>query len=356
MGTTIPVNVQTAPVEYLARRFLINHNITAMARLAKGDAHRSPPILSETSALAYAAFALLKLRTAQLAQLEEENPGDWDAYVAAAAAMADEALATVSASNNGYFPSAQRILAKLQKWAADNNGGVIPAPATLAADWATNLGAQPVAAAQNVSQAKHLAVDIDLLAGATNAENTTENLSVVSVDGNNWVLNREIVIGGVTFTMAANFHLTAAAPADAMASTAVDVVITDGVTAPITRVLTIELTNTVPTANAVSVLDVVNGAPISVDFFAESAAADANGDNFRISEVDGVAVPLPFAAGNYVWTNNAVEFTLNKATGVVTAAGQVGPVAFTGTFKITDDDANDPKTTAAVAWDIGVLA
>lgn len=351
----IAVNSQNAPVEYLARRFLINHNITAMAKLAKGDTHRSPPILPATSALALAAFALLKLRTAQLAKLEAVGT-DWDAYITEAETLADVALASVSASNNGYFPSAQRILDKLQKFAADNNGGDIPDPTELDADWATNKGASPVAATQTISQAKHIAVDIDLLSGVTNTESGTETLSVVSVDGENWELDREIVIGGVTYTMAASYHLTADAPADAVATTVVPVVITDGVTDPISRNLSITLTNTAPTADAIDVTDHVHNTPISYNFLTLSNAADANSDTVRVTEINGVDVPTPFAAGNYQFTVDGVVFTLAKATGLVTAAAQPGPDEFTGTFKVGDDDANDPKETAGLAWTITVLA
>jgi hypothetical protein len=239
---TIPVNSQKQPVEYLARRFLINHNLTTMAKLVKGDVHRNPPIIPADDALALAAFALLKLRTAQLAKLDADGT-DWDDYIADAEALADFALASVSASNNGYFPSAQRIVAKLQKFAADNNQSTIPDPSDLADDWATNRGAQPVAAPLNYSIANDAAFNINLLSGVTNAENTTETLSVLSVDGKNWELDREVVIGGVTFTMAPNFALTAPAFGANITFSFV-AVITDGVTAPVNR--TINVTTTTP--------------------------------------------------------------------------------------------------------------
>lgn len=234
----VTVNTQRNPVGYLARRFAINYNLPVQSKVGDtpGVGTGRFPTMTAESALALAAFALLRLRTAQLA-VTTDDAAAWDAELAAAQAFADDALAQVSATQGTHFPTAQRVYAKLQKWADDNSGGTIPAPGALALDWATNKGAQPVAAALAYSVENDTAYDIDLLSGVTNAENTTETLSVLSVDGKTWELGRVIVVKGVSFTMAAGYHLTAPA-AGVNKVTAFDIVISDGVTDPITRAVT----------------------------------------------------------------------------------------------------------------------
>lgn len=348
----IPVNSQRNPVGYLARKFAINYNITKLVNIA-GTAPATVPNLSATSALALAAYALLRLRTAQLAVTDDVG-GAWDAELAAAQTLADKALAEVSASQGSFFPTAQRIFTKLQTYADNNNAGSIPAPGDLAADWATSRGALPVAAMLTVSQANHVALDIDLLSGVTNAE-TTEDVVVTQVAGRNWEEGETVEIGGIEFTMDTDFHLTADAPGQALAQTDFIAVISDGVSADVNRTIRLTITNTAPTANAI-VTTVANNTAISKNFLTLSSGADANSDTIRITEINGVDVPTPFAAGNYEFTVDGKVFTLAKETGVVTAAAQAEADTWTGTFKIGDNDPVDPKETAATNWSIENLA
>jgi len=238
----IVTNTQTNPVGYIARKFAINTNIVKLVDTIVTT--NNVPSLTQHQATALCTFALLRLRVAELAATDDGSGNTWDAEVTAAQTFADKVLKEAAQAFPGQMRDAADIFAKLQDWADVNNSGDIPAPGDLDADWFTSKGDQPAASAQVVTQENDVAFDIDLLDGVTNTESAVETLRVVSVDGKNWEADREIEIGGVTFTMDAEegFNLAAPAPEENFGPVTVPVVITDDVSAPITRNLTISAT------------------------------------------------------------------------------------------------------------------
>lgn len=215
---TIPVNTQTKPVEYLVRKFAINHGLPRLAKLI--DPNAKFPVLTGSSANALAAVALLKLRVAENGKAQAAG-AEWDAEVAAAQAFADAALAAVSASQAGagFFPTPARIADDLDRYAARKGLANWAAPGAYDVDAFTHANTAPVAAALTPSVDTATAIDIDLLSGATDAEG--DDIEVARVSGKNFVEGETFTIADsngvdVVFTMAANGHVTApvqAAPA-----------------------------------------------------------------------------------------------------------------------------------------------
>lgn len=214
MSINIPVNSQQKPVEYLTRKFAINYNLPTLGRLVK-DANRFPA-LTTNSALAMAALALLKLRVAENGVAQQAGT-EWNAELAAAKLFADSALAAVSASHAGvgFFPTPARVGQALTRYATrkGNAGNKWSAPTAMDINAFTAANNAPVAAALTPSVAINVAMNFSLLTGATDAEG--DALTVTKVGSKNWAIGNTYTSGGVTFTMAAGFTLTAPGKATA---------------------------------------------------------------------------------------------------------------------------------------------
>lgn len=204
---TIPVNSQKKPVEYLTRKFAINYNLPTLGRLVKDGVKF--PALTTNSALALAALALLKLRVAENGKSQAAG-AEWDAELAEAKTFADSALAAVSASHAGvgYFPTPTRVGSMLTRYATrkGNAGNKWSAPTAMDTNAFTAADAGPSGSAQAVSYAPSAPMNINLLAGVTDAEG--DAVTVTKVGSKNWAVGNTYQSGGVTFTMAANFTLT----------------------------------------------------------------------------------------------------------------------------------------------------
>ena len=214
---SVPVNTQNKPVEYLTRKFAINHNLPTFGKLV--DPTHKFPTLSDHSAMALACVALLKLRVAEDGKAQAAG-AEWDAELAAAKTFADATLAAVSASQagSGYFPTPARIGAAMTRYALrkGNVDGKWSAPGNYDFDAFTHANTVPVAAPLVPVVNRLAATSIDLMAGVSDAEG--DAVIVRTVNGKNWVEGNTVKIGGITFTMSAAFTLTKAAPTAAAAS------------------------------------------------------------------------------------------------------------------------------------------
>lgn len=178
-ASALVINSERHPAEKLARRFINIHNLVLASKTANG----AKPAMSQNQALALATFALLKLRTAQLA-LTDVASTDWQAEMTAAQTLADQALAAVSGTQNGFFPTAQRIFAALERYVTNSGLSTIPDPTVLPTNWyEQSIGLHaPVAGALAYSVAHTAVIDINLLSGVTEAD-LADTLAVTVING-----------------------------------------------------------------------------------------------------------------------------------------------------------------------------
>ena len=229
-AAALVINTERKPAEWLAKRFINIHNLVLASKTAIG----AKPAMSQNQALALATFALLKLRTAELARTNA-NGTDWNAELTAAQALADQALAAVSGTQNGFFPTAQRIFTALSRFVTNTGLTYIPDPTALPTNWyeqAVGLHA-PVAGALAYSVAYAAGIDVNLLSGVTEAD-LADTLAVTSINGyaavDGQVYNIPNGTGGfvaLTFHSATN-HLSGAAQPGALVLPAFPVTVSNG--------------------------------------------------------------------------------------------------------------------------------
>ena len=110
--------------------------------------------------------------------------------------------------------------------------------------------------------------------------------------------------------------------------------------------------NVAPTAGNI-VTTVVNNTAIGKNFLTLSAGADVDSDVIRVTEINGIPIDYTEAALIVAFVVNGKNFTFTKATQVVSAAAQVNPNTWVGTFKLSDDEGGQ---TALKNWSIQNLA
>lgn len=211
---------QKKPSDFLNRDFANDTNLSSV--INRAEATLKFPNLTTDQSLALAAFALARLRLAQKCRAVADNAeiagsvAGWDAEIAAAQALADQALAAVAAAYP-RFRSGDAMYDLLKEYSEDSGEAVsVYHPAALASNWFTAANAAPTANNVTVNLASGAAVnsDIKALSSAADADSDVIYLSEINGVDVPAVGTVQVVVNGVTLTAARTGVVTAPAGAN----------------------------------------------------------------------------------------------------------------------------------------------